>query len=163
MQQEILKHGKVLLMSWWLTLLAWWSPSKSSLRLQKLLLPHLKVRKLSNFVQFSIIVTLIFAGVSLRSMKLIKWKEERFCLIDHVSSRWKSFGLQLEIPYDKLEAWREECLGNASRCCIKVMGHWLAKGGTADYPATWEGLYLLLEDVEFSEVANKLRTIIEAS
>lgn len=95
-------------------------------------------------------------------MKLIKWKEEKFRLIDHVSSGWESFGLRLNIPYDKLEAWREECLGSAFRCWLKVMGHWLTGGGTQDYPATWEGLCLLLEDVEYSEVAERLRTIIAA-
>ena len=36
-------------------------------------------------------------------------------------------------------------------------------GVLPDYPATWKGLYLLLEDVEYTEVAVKLKEIITAS
>ena len=45
---------------------------------------------------------------------------------------------------------------------MKVMEHWLAEGGTPDYPATWEGLYELLEDVEYAEVAEELKRIVQA-
>ena len=100
--------------------------------------------------------------VSLKYLDLIKGpKGETFRLVDLVSSRWQSFGCQLGIPTDKLEAWRRECLGIATECWRKVMGQWLAGGGTHNYPATWEGLYVLLEDVEYMEVARELKTAVD--
>lgn len=64
---------------------------------------------------------------------------------------------------DQLEAWKDECLGKAAKCWMKVMNHWLDRGGILpNYPTTWEGLYVLLEDVEYSEVAEKLKKINSA-
>lgn len=87
-------------------------------------------------------------------------KGEKFRLIDFVSSRWQSFGCQLGMPMDKLDAWKKECLGDAAECWKKVMAQWLAQGGTCEYPATWEGLYVLLEDIEYSEVSRKLKVAV---
>ncbi len=101
-------------------------------------------------------------GVSLKSLNLIKVNGEKFRLINMVSSRWESFGAQLDIHYNQLEAWRQECLGNAARCWNKVMGHWLAEGGTPNYPANWEGLYVLLKDVECSKIAQQLKEVVTA-
>ena len=81
--------------------------------------------------------------------------------MERVSSKWESFGILLEICTDQLESWRQECLGNTARCWNKVMGQWLAGGGTSDYAATWEGLYLLLEDVASGEVARELKHMVE--
>ena len=54
-----------------------------------------------------------------------------------------------------------ECLGDTTVCWMKVMDHWLVEGGVLPYyPATWEGLYLLLEDVECKKVADELKEII---
>ena len=104
-------------------------------------------------------------SVSLRSLLLIKWKSKernkQFHLVNKVSSKWQSFGIRLEIPSDRLEGWKMECLGDTAKCWMKVMEYWLSIGGVLpDYPATWEGLYLLLEDVEYTEVAAKLREIV---
>lgn len=102
------------------------------------------------------------AGVSLRSLNLIKWKETKFRLVNNVSSRWRSFGTRLDMPYNLLDAWWKECLGNSARCWNKVMGYWLDGGGTSDYPITWEGLYELLDDVEYSEITKDLKKIVTA-
>lgn len=59
-----------------------------------------------------------------------------------------------------LTAWREECLGNATRCWLKVMHRWLAGEDASDYPTSWDGLYEMLEDVEYTEVARQLREIV---
>ena len=40
------------------------------------------------------------------------------------------------------------------------MEHWLSQDGSRDYPATWEGLYTLLNDVGFGTVAEKLKTAV---
>ncbi len=41
-------------------------------------------------------------------------------------------------------------------CWLKVMQYWLAP----DYPPTWDGLYLLLQDVECSEAAKGLKEAV---
>ena len=62
-----------------------------------------------------------------------------------------------------LDAWREECLNISARCWCKVMHYWLTGGHTPDYPATWDGLYEMLEDVEYFEVARQLREAVLAA
>ena len=77
-----------------------------------------------------------------------------------VSAKWESFGIRQDIPLNQLEGWKVEFLGDAAKCWVKVMEHWLSGGGLPDYPATWDGLYLLLEDVECTEVAEKLKKFV---
>jgi hypothetical protein len=68
-----------------------------------------------------------------------------------------------------LEGWREECMANAAMCWEKVMQFWLSEyqqecsDEEPEYPATWEGLYEMLEDVEFAEVAKQLKEAVLAA
>ena len=64
----------------------------------------------------------------------------------------------LGIPIFQLEYWRMEHSRNIAECWMKVMEYWLQ--GIPNYPATWEGLYELLEDVDFHEVAMKLKEVV---
>ena len=102
-------------------------------------------------------------------MYLIKWKDSsgevrKFRLVNIVSSKWEAFGYRLGIAH-MLDGWREECLASAQRCWWKVMQYWLSEyqcdTNTPDYPATWEGMYEMLDDVEFSEVAKQLKEAVE--
>ena len=95
-------------------------------------------------------------------MNLIKCGKERFELVTRVSSRWDSFGIHLGFPQDQLESWEKEYSRDTAKCWNKVMGQWLNNGGTKDYPATWEGLYELLEDVNYKQVAEDLKEIVKA-
>ena len=111
------------------------------------------------------VLNFLSAGISLKLLNLIKWrdesgKEQKFRLVSRVSSRWESFGYRLDLPQNMLDAWREECLNNSARCWLKVMHHWLTGGDTPDYPATWDGLYEMLEDVEYFEMAQQLREAV---
>ena len=111
---------------------------------------------------------MLSAGISLKLLDLIKWrdesgKEQKLRLISRVSSKWESFGYRLDLPQNMLDAWRDECLNNSARCWCKVMHHWLTGGDTPDYPATWDGLYEMLEDVEYSEEARQLREAVLAA
>lgn len=97
----------------------------------------------------------------MRALNLIKWKDgsghvHKFRLINRVSSKWESFGYRLDIPQNMLDGWREQCLGYSARCWMKVMECWLTVGHS-QYPPSWEGLYEMLEDVEYAEVATELR------
>ena len=70
----------------------------------------------------------------------------------------------LELTVNQLDGWESEYRGAVSRCWNKVMEHWLDEGGvTEDYPATWEGLYTLLEDVQCTQVAEELKNALESA
>ncbi len=77
-----------------------------------------------------------------------------------MASRWQSFGNLLDVPHDQLEAWKKEELGSVPDCWLRVMYYWLDAEGPPDYPTTWDGLYLLLEDVECSKVAEELKKAV---
>ena len=67
-----------------------------------------------------------------------------------------------EISQDKLKVWQGD-LENSEQCWENVMLHWLDSGGTHDYPATWQGLCTLLNDLKLSKVAEDLmRAVIAA-
>ena len=105
------------------------------------------------------------AELSLPSLHLLKWKDEKgqeqeFRLIKKVSARWYEFGLLLRVDYNELDAWESQYRGNAKKCWIRVIDDWLTRGGSHDYPATWEGLYCLLDDLEFGSVAVKLKEAV---
>lgn len=46
---------------------------------------------------------------------------------------------------------------------MKVMQFWLMEGEATGYPVTWEGLYDMLEDVQYSEVAKELKKVVSAA
>ena len=94
-------------------------------------------------------------------MSLIKWKDTRFQLANRVSHRWERFGLALSIPQGLTVGWDSQYRGDAVKCWMKVMGHWLSEGGTSEYPTTWAGVYELLKDMEFEVVANELEELVK--
>ncbi len=102
--------------------------------------------------------------VSLRKLTLLKWKDQdvvkTFRLLDEVSGKWQLFGTLLGLSTNKLLVWEKEHPKNITMCCNKVMEYWLV-GGCTDYPATWEGMYTLLEDAELSEIAKELKKAID--
>ena len=59
-----------------------------------------------------------------------------------------------------MDALEEECSRKSEQCWIKVMSEWLDEEGTEEYPATWEGILLVLEDVELSTIAKQLRKVL---
>lgn len=114
----------------------------------------------------------IYIGVplSLATLMLIKWKDERgnvrtFRLVNRVSSQWREkFGTLLNIDSDQLEAWNNEFMGNAMKCWHQVMDHWLAGrcACSPEHSATWGGLLTLLEDAEFFQVARDLENALSS-
>ena len=104
---------------------------------------------------------------SLSSLNLLKWKsqegqEQEFRLVNRVSAEWQGFGLLLGLGMNQLRVWRQERLGDVTMCWNLVMEHWL-KGDSADYPPSWEGLYTLLQDMEFSTQAREMKEAVEQS
>lgn len=62
--------------------------------------------------------------------------------------------------HNKLEEWNEQYRGNTNKYWNKVMDHWLSGEGSCDYPATWEGLYVVLNEVGLGQVARELKTAV---
>lgn len=106
-------------------------------------------------------------SLSIVTLHLIKWRDARgqtqtFRLVDRVSASWRRFGMILRLAENQLEKWDDEYRGDANNCWARVMGEWLNQC-TEDYPASWEGLYTLLDDAEFSEVAQELRKAVDGA
>ena len=102
--------------------------------------------------------------------------------MDNVSAKWYEFGMTLGLKLNKLDAWKTQYQGDAAICWNKVCGSlllcalvanwllitlvcqvmddWLTRGGSRDYPATWEGLYSLLNDLGYGNVAVKLKKAV---
>ena len=101
----------------------------------------------------------------MKTLNIIKWKddqgdEQKFCLVSEVSARWKDFGMHLKITQNDLDAMEEEHGRKAKACWKDVMNQWLDGKGEPEYPSTWEGMYTLLDDLELSEVAKRLKKAV---
>lgn len=104
--------------------------------------------------------------LSLKNLTLLKWNDEHgneqsFRLVDHVSSKWREIGTLLGASPNMVDAWENQ--GDTVRCWNVVMEHWIAEGGTCDYPATWKNLYTLLIDIKCSVIARNLKKVVDAS
>lgn len=64
---------------------------------------------------------------------------------------------------NQLKAWDSENRRDAATCWKEVMAYWLNGGGKDDYPATWEDLYILLDDAELTEIARKLKDAVTSA
>ena len=96
------------------------------------------------------------------NLMVIRWKNERgevekFRLKSTIIHKWRDIGNLMAIPIQQLEVWARE--KDAEECCERVLSYWL-DNPPQDYPATWEGLYELLEDSELSQVAAKLKQAV---
>lgn len=105
------------------------------------------------------------SSICLSSLNLYKWKdnegqEQEFRLVEEVSAKWNDFGLLLGFGLNQLDAWEAQYHGNANRCWNKVMDHWLSKGGSQCYPATWGGLFILLEDLGLTKASQVMQKAV---
>ena len=93
---------------------------------------------------------------------MIRWKNERgevkkFRLKQSIMHRWRDVG-DLVVPRQQLEVWVKE--KDAKECCTAVLSYWLDHP-PRHYPATWEGLYELLEDSELGQVSTELKQAVD--
>ena len=71
--------------------------------------------------------------------------------------RWRDVG-DLVVPRQQLDVWANE--KDAKARCTAVLSHWLDHP-PRHYPATWEGLYELLDDSELGQVATELKQAVD--
>ena len=75
-----------------------------------------------------------------------------------VSANWNGFGVLLGLDCNELDELRLDYPGQTAACWNKVMDHW--RKGNSAYPPTWDGLYSLLDDMEYSEYAIELKKAV---
>ena len=91
-----------------------------------------------------------------------KWRNkrgevEKFRVIPQILDKWKDIGSSMGISYQQLEVWEKE--KDVKDRCRAVLNHWLE--GNTEYPATWEGLYEILDDCELRQAAINLKLAID--
>ena len=96
-------------------------------------------------------------------LQLIKWsdgsKENKFYLMEKIASKWRKFGLFLEIEESQLDGISVEHQNRAEECCQAVLKLW-QDNPPSDYPATWGGLIELLDDSKLPEVVAELKNAL---
>ena len=85
----------------------------------------------------------------------------RFCLVNHVSAKWKKFGHLINLTEYQMKSWAKET--DNEGCWMKVMEAWLEGQGQDMYPPTWQGLFEMLEDIEFGGVVRDLKEAVESA
>ena len=73
--------------------------------------------------------------------------------------KWRKIG-DLVVPRQQLEVWAKR--KDDEESCKAVLSYWLDHPPRY-YPATWEGLYELLDDSELGQVAIELKQAVENS
>ena len=71
--------------------------------------------------------------------------------------KWRKVG-NLVVPRQQLEVWAKRL--DDEECSEKVLYAWLDQSPRR-YPATWEGLYELLDDSELGQVATELKQAVD--
>ena len=109
-----------------------------------------------------LIIILHAAKPDSTNLTVMRWKNERgevkkFKLKSAIIHKWRDVG-NLVAPRQQLEVWARE--KNANECCEAVLSHWLDHP-PHHYPATWDGLYELLDDSELGQVATELKQAVD--
>ena len=60
-----------------------------------------------------------------------------------------------------LKGFEHEYRGSSGDIWNEVMDSWLVKGEECGYPASWEGLYELLRDLDLAQVASQLEKAVK--
>ena len=98
---------------------------------------------------------------NLHHLTVLKWTDSNgqthsLRLRNEMSSRWRDVGDLLEVEFSRQEGIHMHRGGDVRLCCREVLADWLQMEEPS-YPTNWEGLLLLLEDLELNKVAKTLK------
>ena len=98
---------------------------------------------------------------NLHHLTVLTWTDsdgQRHCLRlrNEMSSRWRDVGDLLEVEFTRQEGIDTYRRGDVRLCCRDVFVDWLQMEEPS-YQTNWEGLLLLLEDLELTKMAKKLK------
>ena len=82
---------------------------------------------------------------------------KKFRLESLVNHKWRRIG-NLVTTRQQLDEWGKNM--DNEECCEAVLSHWLDHP-PRHYPATWEGLYELLDDSDLGDVATELKQAVQ--
>ena len=96
------------------------------------------------------------------NLTMITWKNEKgktmkYGLKQSIMHKWRDVG-DLVVPWQQLEVWAKR--KDDKECCTAVLSYWL-EHPSHNYPASWEGLYELLNDSELCQVASELKQAVD--
>ena len=81
-------------------------------------------------------------------------------VIMKVSPKWRRIGILFGMHQSELNNYASRELDNIT-CCTQVFDAWIKCGGTGTYPASWDGLYQILCDIDHRGTANEMIADIE--
>ena len=107
------------------------------------------------------VYSVITAKPTSANLTVIRWKnkgqQEKFKLKSSIVHKWRKIG-NLVVPRQQLEVWAKRM--DDEECCEAMVSYWLDHP-PRHYPATWEGLYELLDDSELGQVATELKQAVD--
>ena len=97
----------------------------------------------------------------MQNLTVLKWRSnegkiEKFRLKSQIFHKWREIGTFV-LSWPELEVLKDK---DPKYCIDVVLQHWVSSP-ISQYPATWEGLYELLDDSELSVVADELKHAVE--
>ncbi len=101
----------------------------------------------------------------MKRMILLKWTDkddqaQALRLRDAISSRWRDAGNFLGLNSPRMNEIALFYQGDVRQCCREVLQEWISKGAS-NYPVTWDGLLMLLDDLELHSTANSLKSALK--
>ena len=113
----------------------------------------------------SVITDLTYIDFQLNSchLSLIKWTDikgfkGKLRILDKVCSKWRDVGSLLGFKQAEMEEIERNYPRDCKECCRKILASWVEQGrGQDQYPFTWDGIHELLEDLECSSAARRLK------
>ena len=102
---------------------------------------------------------------NLHHLTVLKWtdsdgQKHSLRLRNEMSSRWRDVGDLLEVESSHMEGMDTHHRGDVRLCCRNVLVDWMQMEEPS-YPTNWEGLLLLLEDLELNQMAKKLKIALD--
>jgi len=99
--------------------------------------------------------------MTMKLLTLLKWidskgQEQNLRIKNEISFKWRDVGDLLGVKSSRLEAIDSNRRGNVELCCRDVLQDWLQMEEPS-YPVNWDGLIELLKDLQFNNMARKLK------
>ena len=110
-------------------------------------------------------VVFLVVEFDLHHFTMLKWTDSdgqrhSLKLRNEISSRWHEVGDLLKVEFSRQEGIDFHRRGDVRLCCRDVFVDWLEMEEPS-YPTNWEGLLLLLEDLELNKVAKTLKEALD--
>ena len=99
-------------------------------------------------------------SLSISNLTCLRWtnigQTQILKIREKISPRWEEAGDLLGLTTERLKGIEVHRRGDVGMCCRDVLVDWLREN-QGDYPATWEGVVQLLQDMDLSAAAQLLK------